>query len=176
MVYETDSVETEAKAFVWLQQFRRRMSTTQKFVARIAYGDVAAVSVAKLLRKYDFEIGDYDNYNTSAKNNRIFAIASVERAYDEGGIKRVDDLLYVLREAWDGRAAALDRNIIKGLAKFMAGNAYGKTVLAERLKDMDPYTLEVAARNVGHSRGLNTSDAFAAVIGNLYNKKNLKAR
>ena len=177
MVYITASVEEEAKAFVQLQQFRRRITPQQKFVARLAYKDVAAVTISELLTKYSFEIGDYDGFSgNNHKNNRISAIAQVERAYDEGGEKRVDDLLYILRHAWDGRAAALERSVIRGLSKFMNKNPYGHKALADRLKEADPYTIRLAALSVSRAQGLDESDAYAAVIGNLYRGAPLKAK
>ena len=178
MVYETKSVAEEARAFVWLQQFRRRITTPQKFVARIAYKDPAAIEISELLKKHKFEIGSYEGFKNSShrKNNVIVAVGAVEKAFDEGGSKRVDDLLYVLRNAWDGRAAALERGIILGLGRFMAENAYSKTALAEKLGAIAPYDLQLAAMSVGHQHGLAPSDALSRVIGNLYRDAPLRSR
>jgi len=170
MIYETTSVEAEAKAFVWLQKFRRRITGPQQFTARLAYKDTAAVAIAKLLTSYGFEIGTYDRFETRRHNNLIYAVKCLEQAYDEGGTKRVEDMLSVLRNAWDGRAAALERSILLGLWKFMKANPYSAKALGERLKQIDPPSLRMAAMSITRSRGLKESDACAAVIANVYRR------
>jgi hypothetical protein len=93
MVYDTRSVKEEAEAFLWLQQFRRAITTPQKFVARIAAGDPACVAISELLLRYKFEVDRYDGFGVLAKNNVVVAIGSLEIAYNAGGEKLVDDVL-----------------------------------------------------------------------------------
>jgi len=177
MVYPTKNAAEEAKAFYELQKFRRRITPTQQFMARIAFGDQAAVTIADLLSKHKFEMDKYEGFGSDYKKNNVLRpISSLEKAYDAGGEKMVDHILLVLRTAWDGRAASLDMRIIRGLIHFMKENAYSVKSLADKLSNLAPYDLNSAVMSVSNAQGITEVMAMSRVIYNIYHEKSLKAR
>jgi hypothetical protein len=177
MVYVTTSAAQEAKAFLWLQKYRRAITGPQQFVAKIAYGDQTASAISAMLKNHGFEIDRYDGFAMGYnQNNVIKSITLLERAYNKGGAKLVDNILYVLRHAWDGRAAALDKRIIRGLTLYMSQNAYGVKAMASKLGELSPVDLISAAWTLGHQYGYRENEAMAAVIGNVYRDAALRAR
>jgi len=176
MVYDTISAAEEAKAFFELQKFRRRITATQQLMARAAYKDPTAVAILDSLVKYKFEIDKYDAFAVAKRNNVINATGVLEWAYDQGGLKLLDNTLSVLRSAWDGRAAALDATIIRGLVIFMRDHPYSIRALSSKLGEMTPYNLLSAARSVSNQYGITEGAAMARVIFNLYRDAPLKAK
>ncbi len=171
MVYDTMNAAEEAKAFYELQKFRRVITPPQQLMARIAFKDPTAIAISEALIKYKFEIDKYDGFSANRKlDNVIVAVASLEFAYDLGGAKMLDNILYVLRNVWEGRATSLDSRIIRGLAHFMRDNPYGVKALANCLMESSPYSLFTAANSISNQHGLVESAAMARVIRNIYKR------
>lgn len=168
MVYETKSAAEEARVFLWLNDKRRILSAPQKFRARIAFNEKKAKAVADLLAQFKFEITDYDKFNLSMpKDNEIVAIGSLEYLWDVDP-KYCHDVLYVLRNAWDGRQSALNKRMIRGIGRFMAlGNQYTAKGLSSKLSALSPFDLLYSADSVAHRDNLTQTEAMANIIANI---------
>lgn len=171
MVYKTESAAQEAQIFIWLQERRRILSTAQRFKAKLEIGDKSARAIDKMLRHFEFETSDYEGFKLyGARDNVILAVGTLERIYAvEGrGGAILEDVLYVLRNAWKGRKSALRKDIISGLAQFMLNNQYTVTSLCKKLGPLSPFDFTMGAESISHTRGIVLTEAMAMGIANIY--------
>jgi hypothetical protein len=176
MIYKTQSSAHEAKIFLWLNEKRRVLSTPQKFAARLEFKDPIAVSMSRGLKKHGFEISDYERFGFHAhQDNMIYCVGTLERIHDRSP-DVYDNVLRVLREAWDGSGRACNNKIINGLSRFMYGNQYGVPTLIKRLKPISAYDLLYAGEHMAHRDHLETGVAMEHVVTNAYHGNPLRQR
>lgn len=177
MVYKTRDAAHEAQIFIWLQERRRILTTAQRFKAKLEIGDKSARAIDRMLRHFKFETSDYEGFKLyGARDNVILAVGTLERIYgNDGGGEILENVLIVLRDAWDGRASALRKNILSGLALFMMNNQYGVKALASKMKALSPFDITMAAEHFANTRGLGRVDATAMAIANAYRNAPLRS-
>ena len=165
--------EDEARKFVKLNSDRQPLSANQKFAGRVESGEEIANKIVEILKSNGF---DYNRNSGIRKENCIGCISCVVKIATNKGLKHLDKVLRVLRNAWYGTETSLSRDLIQGLSTFLAEypRADEKT-LVSALEKLVPKNIEleanVASVNLGTkviSSGSCTCPAVAKVIRDYY--------
>lgn len=166
-IHVTESVEEEARIFVELQERRRKITSAQRFAAKLVYGDPIAIDLQKLMSKHGFKVPT-DNFagaGTVAAPNEITAVATLEAIYRSGGKTRVDAVLQIVREAWDGVPPTTSAYMLRAVNRVLEREP-GKnpTTLARRLGDKDAWGLIERGMRFAHSNEIPIVEAMSDVL------------
>jgi hypothetical protein len=166
-VHVTESVEEEARIFVELQERRRKITSAQRFAAKLIYGDPIALDLQKLMTKHGFKVESerFGGNAMHAEQNEITAVATLEAIYRAGGRNRVDAVLQIVREAWDGVPPTTSAYMLRAVNRVLEREP-GKSAstLARRLGDKDAWGLIERGMRFAHSNEIPIVEAMSDVL------------
>lgn len=170
-VRDTTGVEEEARIFVELTEKRRKISSAQRFAAKLVFKDPIAMDIQKILSQWGFKVptdtfaGSLAIYkNSETHRNEITAVGTLEAIYKVGGRNRVSGVLEVIRTAWDGVPPTTSAEIIRAVNRMLEKDGKKPSTLAQRLKDRDVWRLIERGQRFAHSNGIPSSEAVADVL------------
>lgn len=166
-VRKTQSVDEEAEIFVLLQEKRRRITSAQRFAAKLVYKDPIAVELNSLVSKYKFKIASefFGANATSGRQNEISAVGTLEAIYRSGGRSRVSSVLQVVREAWDGKPPSTSAWMLRAINRVLEREPDTRPeAFARRLREKDAWGIIERGMRFGHSNEIPTSEAIADVL------------
>lgn len=165
-IHVTESVEEEARIFVDLQERRRKISSAQRFAAKLVYGDPIALDLQKLMSKHGFKVPtETFGMSNATAQNEITAIATLESIYRAGGKGRVDAVLSIIRDAWDGVPPTTSAYMLRAVNRVLEREP-GKNpaTLARRLGDKDAWGLIERGMRFAHSNEIPIVEAMSDVL------------
>lgn len=163
----TESVEEEARIFVELQERRRRITSAQRFAAKLVFKDPLAVDLQSIMSKHGFKVSSeqFGGSGVSAAQNEITAVGTLEAIYRAGGRTRVHAVLQIIREAWDGVAPTTSAWMLRAINRMLEREPAKKPeTFARRLREKDPWGLIERGMRFAHSNEIPTSEAMADVL------------
>lgn len=163
----TQNVEEEALTFVELTEKRRKMTSAQRFAAKLVFRDPMAVELNSILSKHKFKVVS-ENFGGSAMAaapNEITAVGTLEKIYRAGGRARVSAVLQIIREAWDGVPPTTSAWMMRAINRILEREPGTKPeVFARKLASKDPWGLIERGMRFAHSNEIPTSEAMADVL------------
>lgn len=166
-VRRTQSVEEEARIFVELQERRRTITSAQRFKAKLLYKDPEALAIAGVMNRYGFTVNSdiFGNKGNRTEQSEISAIGTLEAIYRAGGKSRVDGVLLIIRDAWDGVAPTTSSWMLRAVSRMLEREPGKDPVrLAKRLRDKDPWGLIERGQRFAHSNGIPLPEAMSDVL------------
>lgn len=149
-IRRTAGVKEEAEIFVALQKNRRPVTPAQMFAAQLLRGDPTAVELDRLFRKYKFFVNFESLASGSqyAAPNQIVCIRTLEKLLRaKGGRERVNGILQIVREAWDGKARTTRAEVFRALNRILETRNLSVDTIVRRLRNgPEPDTLIERAR------------------------------
>lgn len=94
---------------------RRTPRAVQRANARIEGGDPVMLEIKKIVESNGFELG-LDEYK---KINKIIAVTTLEKIYENIGPSGLNRVLYLIHGAWNGIYEAVDVALLQGLYLFV---------------------------------------------------------
>lgn len=172
-VRRTASVEEEAQTFVELQEKRRRLTSFQRFQAKLLYGDPIAKDLERIMSRNGFKAQDASYFSTSRWSEQqegvIVSIGTLEALYGHGGRKLVDNVLYVIRKAWEGMPPSTGGIMLRAVARcFDVIAGLNPDRFASKLSKKDLWGLVERGQRFGHSNSIPQSEALADVLKTVY--------
>jgi hypothetical protein len=163
----TESVEEEARIFVELQEKRRKITSAQRFAAKLVFRDPLALDLQGILSKHGFKVVS-DKFGGSAidaAQNEITAVGTLESIYRAGGRNRVHAVLSIIREAWDGMPPTTSAWMLRAVSRMLEREPGKKPeTFARRLAQKDPWGLIERGQRFAHSNEIPTSEAMVDVL------------
>jgi hypothetical protein len=163
----TESVEEEARIFVELQERRRKITSAQRFAAKLVFKDPIALELQSIMSKYGFKVAS-DKFGGSALDaaqNEITAVGTLEKIFRAGGRSRVHGVLTVIRQAWDGVPPTTSAWVLRAVNRLLEREPGKKPeTFARKLKEKDPWGLIERGQRFAHSNEIPTSEALADVL------------
>jgi hypothetical protein len=151
-VRKTTGVEEEARIYVLLSEKRRKMSSAQRFAAKLVYGDPMAVDLQKIMAQHGFKVPT-DKFGSGGSrqrgDNEITAVGTLEAIYKVGGSQRVSNVLYIVRNAWDAEPPSTEQKMLLALNGLLERTRLAPSTIARKLAMKNAYGL--FERGVGHS-------------------------
>jgi len=165
-IRRTEGMEEEAGIFLDLQVKRRRMTAAEQFPAKLIRKDPIALDLQKLMTRWGFKVkGGFSVASRSASQNEITAIGTLELIYHYGGRQRVDGVLQIIREAWDGKPPSTSQRMLLAINRVLERERKAPTTIARRLSEYtDPWALIERGERFGHSNGIPASEAISDVL------------
>ena len=165
-IRRTTGTEEEARIFVELTEKRRRLTSAQRFYAKLLYNDPEALAIQSAMRKHGFITVDIDTIDSRGyRKDQISAIGTLEIIYRAGGKKMLDNVLAVIRDAWDGAPATTSQWMLRAVARcFERVPDLDRTRWAHELRKKDPWGVIERGQRHGHSNGIPQSEALADVL------------
>lgn len=163
----TESIEEEARIFVELQERRRKITSAQRFAAKLVYKDPIAIELQKIMSTYGFKAvtDKFGETALTSKPNEITAVGTLEKIYRAGGRARVHAVLQIVRMAWDGVPPTTSAWMLRALNRMVEREPAKKPeTFARRLKEKDPWGLIERGMRFAHSNEIPTSEAMADVL------------
>jgi hypothetical protein len=167
-VRRTTGTQEEARVFVELQEKRRRITSYQRFQAKLLYNDPDAKVIADLIGKHRFAVLTGAGAGTWLKDDTIGSIGVLERIHRAHGAKGVDNVLYVMRKAWNGEATSTSKLVMNALSRvFEVTPRMNRERFAEAIGEKDLYGLIDKAARFGHANSISHTEALAEVFKEL---------
>lgn len=172
-VRRTQNVEEEARLFVELTEKRRKMTSAQRFQAKLLYGDPVALDLDKAMKRHGFKTPDPTHFgqafsfrlNPEHTHNVISAIGTLEFIHGLGGRQRVEALLYIIRNAWDGIAPTTGGPMLRAVNRVIERlPAKSAEVIARKLGTKDPWGLIERGQRFAHSNQIVVAEAIGDVL------------
>ncbi len=116
LVYEGLTYEQEADYFTKLNGAHgeiKHLRKTEIFNAEIESKNEAAMCINAIASKYGFRI------TAASCDNSICAIGSVEKIYKKYGSSVLDEVLWLIKETWNGDRYSLNNQVLEGVAEFL---------------------------------------------------------
>jgi hypothetical protein len=161
------NVEEEAETFVDLQEKRRRITSAQRFAAKLVFKDPIALDLNKIISQYRFKVVSekFTGSGTEIAQNEITAVGTLEAIYRAGGRARVSAVLQIVREAWDGVPPTTSAWMLRSLNRLLERNpSLSPKTMAHRLRELDPWGVIERGQRFAHSNGIAQSEAMADVL------------
>jgi hypothetical protein len=130
IVYEGLTYEQEAEMFAAQSSpFRRQLSFSDVFKARIEAGDAAALEIRDVAES----LGLYIDHGRGDSNqpNSIRAVSALDTVYRLGGSEHLRRILGIIQSAFAGERSAYQHKVLRGMHLFLTN--YGDQVNEERL-------------------------------------------
>lgn len=167
------SVEEEAITFVELQEKRRKITSAQRFAAKLVARDPHALILQSLIRKHGFKVRS-ESFGGSALNapkDEITAVGTLEKIYRAGGKTRVDSVLAVIREAWDGVPPTTSAWMLRAVNRIFEREPGTKAdTVARRLHTKEPWGLIERGMRFAHSNEIPQDEAISDVLLRVVNE------
>ena len=168
-IIEGLSYEQEAEEFYKINTHRTPLNCNQKFHALVEGKDKSAIDIVKILSNNDLR---YSRKGNEFVDNCITAIGSVQIIYQRHGGDRLDDVLHVIKQAWNGDYMSLRAEILKGVNTFIQNYTCDHECLVKVLESIEPLSLITQARATVANKRLSRSDGtcfhIAKTIRDLY--------
>lgn len=167
-VRRTANIEEEARTFVELQEKRRKITSAQRFAAKLIFRDPLAIDLQGIMSKHGFKVvserfGVTSLYGTAP--NEITCVGTLEKIYRAGGRARVHAVLQIIREAWDGVPPTTSAWMLRAVNRMLEREPGKKPeTIAKRLGEKDPWSLIERGQRFAHSNEIPTSEAMADVL------------
>lgn len=168
--------EEEANLFFLVNNNKTRLNVNHKFHASVEAKDEEAMDIVRVLTKNGFR---YSKEGNEKADNCISAIGSVKLIYRDSGIKGLDNVLRVLRHAWNGDRNSLTAEMIKGVNTFINNYKYDSSFLLKVLETDTPQGISGKARAYTQNiRRPNDGACFhiAKTIRDLYDEAAIKTK
>lgn len=138
-VYEGMTEQDEAVYFEKQFGIFRKPSSNDLFKSKFNRGEQDVADIVWLLESHGF----HASYNYTVGDNRVVALQTVYNGYVNCGRHVFEDVLIVLRGAWDGQSSSLRQEIFGGLLLFCKNyrGKYDRQYLIKKLKKVDPEKL-----------------------------------
>lgn len=163
----TQNVEEEARIFVELTEKRRKITSAQRFAAKLIFKDPIAIDLESIMRKHGFKVSS-DAFGGSAMHsaqNEITAVGTLEGIYRAGGRNRVHAVLQIIREAWDAVPPTTSAWMLRAISRMLEREPTKKPEgFVRRLREKDPWGLIERGMRFAHSNEIPTSEAMADVL------------
>ena len=174
-VNENLSPEQEAEMFVKLNGVKK-ITTMNKLKARLYAGDSKIIQLDRVVKESGFTLA----FDTSTGKRKISSVAPLEKTLDTFGEKGLKDLLYIVRESFDGTRKSLSIYALDGLYLFFKDHYEELDVefLIKRLKESGIDQISSKARDFGRVHGCEVRHGMKMALVYYYNymkKKRLSA-
>ena len=172
--------EQEAAKFNKLNTARRILNANDKFHSRVESKEKDATTIRDVLEQNKLT---YSKYKRKEGFDKVSAITVVENIYRDGGVKHLNRVLSILKEAWYGEPSAFGCDMMQGLSTYLKNSRGVKDgILVSCLERKLPKEVIATANfyagenNICVSSGSNKKPHVAKVIRDLYNaeKKRLE--
>ena len=163
-VYEGLTKADEAHLFRLLNN-TQRPTPVDDFRVGMTAGDVECLAIDKIITKHGLKL------SACARDGGVTCVSAMRQAYKSGGL---DDALGTATAAWGLRAAAVQGDIVKGLA--LVHETYNGTMdrpaLINKLSKFQGGASGIlgSARNTRNIRSASVARLCAAVIVSVYNR------
>ena len=172
-IRRTAGVEEEARIFVDLQEKRRKITSAQRFAAKLVFKDPIAMDLKRIMEKNGFKVASekFSAGFNSAGENEISAVGTLENIYRSGGKTRVSAVLEIIREAWDGVSPTTSGWMLRAINHMLEREpTKSPSTIARRLREKDPWGLIERGMRFAHSNEIPTSDAMTDVLLKVVNE------
>jgi hypothetical protein len=166
-IRRTANVEEEARVFIDLQEKRRKLSSAQRFKAKLLIKDPMALEIQSLFNRYKLVVTDTSGFQSwaSGQPDVVNAVGTVEDLFRSGGRNHVDNVLFIVRNAWDAVVPTTSKYMLRGLGRvFERHPKLNRESFAKALKAKDPFGLIERGQRFGHSNQVSQSEALSMVL------------
>lgn len=157
----------EAKVFEKTneRETHKILSLSESWHSRLFRGEEIATDIKNRCQKYGFKIPDE---NRCSGDNWIRPLGALESVYLNMSHEQFDQMLYILRQAWNGAKESLVAPIFSGLSIFITTypGEYNRAALIKRLHNTSPNDI-IRAGKASVAAG---KTKYAREILNVYNK------
>ena len=156
--------DDEAIQFEEQNGIARAVSSLHKLRSMFYRGEETVVPMVRIAEAHGFLV----DFNKGSIRNRIIAVRALLKIFERIGPAAYNELLSILRATWDGSPESLCKEILEGLAIFLAQytGQYNHVLLIKKLRAVSPIEI-IRDGNLSRSNG---SKKYAQQIVNIYNK------
>ena len=166
MIYDDLVYEREADIFANQMKYKKALLPYEIFKANIEAGNEKQLAIKQLVESYDLEI------SPQQLPGRICAVSTLEKIYDNMGLKVLDRVLRLCVGTWEGAPQSFSSSMLNGVARVVV--AYGDSLKDDTFKDkLEKVSLKELTRTAKDRRA--GSLGFAEAIITFYNKRNHSA-
>lgn len=165
-VYKGMTWLDECLMFIGQDEDVEHVALTHKLRAMYVAKDESITAMVNGAELVGFNVV-FDITKAHKADGRIFAVASLARAFNALGNAMYVDMLTALRDAWGGKCDSLNGQIISGLTKFYStyGGNFNRDDLAKSLSRVRPIDI------ITNGKAAHIKNGYAREITKAYNVK-----
>lgn len=170
-IFHSNGPAHEASVFRHKNKDRTGITAGALFKARITEGEESAVCIKATAERCGFRIS-YRHGGTDWPH--IGCVAALDRIYERGGVRHLEDVLTVVHEAWEGETSAIHNSILSGLSTVLSkcGDHIDLKRLVQVLSRKSPIAItRMSDKYRGNPGDGGLASAIAKSVIELYNKR-----